>query len=378
MNILITGARAPIAAEMAKALSHEGHKVWMADSLSSPVGKASPYIKGYIRTPAPRSNFSGFEASLVAACLQHEIDFIIPTGEEVFWLAALRNLPNRTQLRASSLETLYYLHNKAIFAQMATDLGYGCTVSQLLKSPEEVKSFYDYVEMDHFIVKPVFSRSALNTMFSPTWRQLKKLRPTPEQPWLAQTRETGTEYCVYNVAHEGHLLMHVAYAPKYRATNGTNVYFEPLRLEPLAQLSQAFIEATNFTGQISFNVIETMNGLVAIDCNPHGTSGLHIAAQHPEALTRSLLGEGAFMGQGYQPVMLGLPLLTSNLGMLCSRQGLEDIWRAKDAMHNCGIGIWPQIKASNEIMLKAMTSFKSFRATTTRDIEWNGEEIKAS
>lgn len=377
MNILITGARAPIAVEMAKALNHEGHRIWMTDCLSNPLGKASPYSQAYIRTPAPRTNFAGFEASLVAACIQHEIDFIIPTCEEVFWLAALRNLPARTQLRAAPLETLYLLHNKAIFAQMATDLGYGCTFSRTLKSPEEVMEFANLVEMEHFVVKPAFSRSAINTLIAPSIKQLKKLQPTTEQPWLAQTRETGTEYCVYNVAHEGQLLMHVAYAPKYRAGNGSSVYFEPLRLEPLAQLSQAFIEATNFTGQISFDVIETMNGLVAIDCNPRGTSGMHIAAQHPEALSHALLGHGAFLGQGYEPVMLSLPLLMYNPGMLWSKQGLEDIWRAKDAMRNCGIGLWSQMKASNEIFMKSLTSFKTFRATTTKDIEWNGEEIGA-
>lgn len=377
MNILITGARAPIAVEMAKALKHEGHRIWMSDCLSRPLGKFSPHSNGYIRTPAPRTNFAGFEASLVAACIQHEIDYIIPTCEEVFWLAAVRNLPARTQLRASSLETLYLLHNKAIFSQMASDLGYGCTVNRLLRSKEEVKALADYVEMSHFVVKPVFSRSGRHTLLSPSWSQLKKLKPTPEQPWLAQTRETGTEYCVYNVAHEGKLLMHVAYSPKYRAGNGSSVYFEPLRLEPLAQLSQAFIEATNFTGQISFDVIETMNGLVAIECNPRGTSGMHIAAQHPDALSRALLGEGAFLGQGYQPVMLGLPLLMYNPGMLCTRQGLEDLWRAKDAMRNSGVGVWSQLKASNEILFKALANFKSFREVVTRDIEWNGEEITA-
>jgi len=41
MNILVTGARAPIAADIAKALAQSGHKVWMADNLRTPISASS-------------------------------------------------------------------------------------------------------------------------------------------------------------------------------------------------------------------------------------------------------------------------------------------------------------------------------------------------
>jgi hypothetical protein len=373
MNVLVTGSRAPIAADLAKALAQSGHRVWVADSLNHPVSASSPWIQGSIRLPSPRLNFPDFAKSLATTCTALSIKAIVPTSEEVFWLArAVPLLPPDVNVRTSSLPILAQLHHKGIFAHLATGLGYGAPENIDISKPSDLTKLGD---PRHFVLKPVYSRFATRVLISPTPDELTHVSPSAENQWLAQTRIFGRELCAYNVAHEGRLLLHVGYEPKFRVGVGASVYFSPISSERLREMSARIIKASRFTGQISFDAIETSDGIVALECNPRGTSGVHLAVQQPSALGNSLLGLDTAVTSPFiaTPRMLLLPLLLHHPGLLFSSRGWNALRSAKDALAAAGIPFFCQAKALVEITRLATRLGVNIPLASTHDFEWNGE-----
>ncbi len=316
-----------------------------------------------------------FQRVLRSKCVEMGIDAIVPVSEEVFWLAAAADsLPPSVSIRTSPLAILAGLHDKGRFAALATELGFGAAENILLNSIADVTSIS---EPEKFVFKPVFSRFASRVLIRPKRSWLKRVRPTRDQPWLAQTFVAGRELCAYNVAERGRLLLHVAYEPTYRIGSGAGVYFSPVVSETLRLMCERFISATGFTGQISFDAIDTGARLVALECNPRGTSGVHLAAQDPQALSETLLGQfgSAARSLKAQPRMLLAPLLLKNPMVLLSRSGRRRIRDARDALANAGIRPGRQAAAFAEIAWRALRSGISLTESTTADIEWNGEMV---
>jgi hypothetical protein len=368
MNILITGARAPISLDIAKTLTATGHRVWAADSLRFPIGAASPCIQQYVQIAPPRQAFHAFAQRLQQVCADEFIDLIVPTSEEVFWLALAkeRGLLSADVL-APPLTTLLALHDKWSFAQIADELGYGAGENRLLESPAALASLETNVD---WVLKPAFSRFASRTLISPSPAVLSQVIPTKQDPWLAQQRAHGPEYCTYNIASQGELLLHVAYRPKWRAGKGASVYFEPHVDVRLRDMAAALASKMMLSGQFSLDVIDTGDRLVALECNPRGTSGAHLAAQFPEAFSSAILGQGHAAELAPQPAMLGLPLKLYNPVQLLTAQLRTDMARAQECISAAGVGLMPAMLSTLE-MVAALRNRTDLLAATTHDIEWN-------
>jgi hypothetical protein len=371
MNILVTGARAPIAADIARVLASAGHRVFTTDSLRFPVGRFAPGIEGYIRMPAPRPDFRAFADAVNQFCVDNCIELVIPTSEEVFWLAQVPTWPAECRLLAPSAAVLEQMHNKGTFAQLANTLGIGVGTSHLLHSLAEATNFLSDHNPADFVFKPVFSRFATRVLVSPTDGEVRAQQFDSHNPWLAQPRAYGEEVCLYNVAHEGELLLHVAYRPRWRAGQGASIYFEPVEDASLRELSERVARATSFTGQMSFDVIQTATGPVAIECNPRGTSGVHLAAQASQEFARALLG-GRAQVTGLAPRMLAVPLLMYHPRILASAGGRREWHAARDAMREAGVPIYAQLAATSELLLRSAGRGTDPLEAATADIEWNG------
>ena len=87
MNILITSSRAPVALELIRIFGRAGHRVYATDTLRWTVGSHSRYLAQHIVTPPPRYNSAGFAAALLQIIERAQIDWLIPTSEEVFFVA---------------------------------------------------------------------------------------------------------------------------------------------------------------------------------------------------------------------------------------------------------------------------------------------------
>jgi len=86
-RVLITGARAPVALHLARLFADAGYEVVAADTLRAPLARASRHVARYHRLAAPAENPAGFAAALGDVIAAEQPDLVIPTCEEIFYLA---------------------------------------------------------------------------------------------------------------------------------------------------------------------------------------------------------------------------------------------------------------------------------------------------
>src|SRR5947209_19908034 len=128
-RVLITGGRAPVSLELARLFTKSGYEVYGADSTFSSFLLASNTVKKNFVIPSPRFQLEGFEQALVEIINQHGINLLVPTCEEIFYIAKVKqHLPPGCTIVADELSMLNELHNKWTFIQMA--VSYGLAVPQ--------------------------------------------------------------------------------------------------------------------------------------------------------------------------------------------------------------------------------------------------------
>ena len=115
-RILITGARAPVSIDLSRRFHAAGHEVFLCDSIRFPIGRSTSKQHSSFRVPSPRYDTAGFIFEVNRIIDEHQIDLVIPTSEECFYLAA-----HRAELHCpclvESLPLLESLHNKFTFSQ---------------------------------------------------------------------------------------------------------------------------------------------------------------------------------------------------------------------------------------------------------------------
>lgn len=150
-RILITGGRAPVALELARLLHRAGHTVYAAESLDHYLCRSSNTVEGTAALPAPRQHTQAFLAELERLVIQWRIDLLIPTCEEIFYVAqGLEQLRPHCQVLCPELEVLHRLHHKAEFISWVAELGFQVPATALI----EDKSAWSEVEAYGIGAKP--------------------------------------------------------------------------------------------------------------------------------------------------------------------------------------------------------------------------------
>jgi hypothetical protein len=269
------------------------------------------------------------------------------------------------------------MHDKARFAEVANELGAGAGQNFVLADQGSVERF-PHNPAD-FVFKPVWSRFASRIFIGPDRAALSAIHPTPEAPWLAQTRIVGEEFCVYAVAHRGKLVACAPYRNLMRAGAGTAICYEHVDAPDIADFCARFAEKTKWHGQVSFDFIRTPEGrLVAIECNPRATSGLSLF--HPddgvvEAIVSGMPAGPATRGRlGIKGTILLVGLL-GLVGLQKRQPYLRRFFDSRDAL--AFPGEWSllhgQAISVAEIWLLSLAKKLSILEATTWDMEWNGE-----
>ena len=130
--VLVTGARAPVALEVARSFAALGWRVHLADSVPATAARWSRLGAPVHRLPPPRTNFAQFRDHLAALALRTGADLIVPTCEEVFYVAAAEpGVP----VFAPPLATLRDLHSKARFIDLARQTGLDVPETRLVTDP---------------------------------------------------------------------------------------------------------------------------------------------------------------------------------------------------------------------------------------------------
>ncbi|MBW8882998.1 MAG: ATP-grasp domain-containing protein, partial [Asticcacaulis sp.] len=205
---------------------------------------------------------------------------IIPLCEEVFHLAGISGLP----LFAPDRDTLLRLHSKLDFIGWAKSLG--------LDVPETRRATASDAG-DAVVLKPEFSRFGAHCLVRPTIETAAKRIHDPANPWLRQDFIAGDDLCFHAIARAGRVRAFAAYRSDWRTEGGASYYFEPLpaRLsQRLLAIAKRLVDAGRLTGQIACDIRHDGDDrLWLIECNPRGTSGLHLLMHDPQALASAFL-----------------------------------------------------------------------------------------
>lgn len=379
-RVLITGARAPACLEWARLFAAAGWTVWVADSLRWPLSRFSNQVHSFIRLPEVSRDLQAWTLALQNAIVEHQIDCVLPTCEEAFYLAHQKTqLPDTCRVWVSDFALLQQLHHKGQFAEMVGDWVCHAPETQLLTDNRRLPELAQ--QADGLVFKPAFSRFATSTLIRPKAATVLALQPSLEQPWVAQRFVPGKEFCSFSVLADGQLSAHACYHPKYRVGRGAGVFFEPAQPESIRLFVEQFGRETGFTGQVGFDFIEADDGrFYVLECNPRCTSGVHLFRDQASQLVKALsTSETVLLPTTRQVGMVGLAMLL----FASPRQGWKrefwtDFCRANDAIY-AGHDRWPivgQAMGFAEIVGRALWRRRSLLAASTDDIEWNGQALE--
>ncbi len=381
-TVLITGARAPIALDLAHSFEAAGWEPHLADCVQPWAARLSHFGRAQLhRFAPPRQHFARFTADIAALIAQLGPVMIIPTCEEVFYLAAAAaTLGVSDILFAPPLDILRSLHSKVEFAALAQRCGIAAPITHRVTTRDALQQWVPHA--DAFVFKPEFSRFAINTLVRPTIRALADIIPTPEIPWVVQEFVQGTEICLWSAARQGAIIAFAAYQPRWRFGRSSSFYFDPDSDPNLFEFCSVIAKETNFTGQLSFDVIRDPWGVIRpLECNPRGVSGIHLFAAAP-ALARALAGQGECVIAPMAPRHLA-----PAMWLLGAPQALRrgqwrtfrtDLQRGADALALPG-DRWSRLGTLFDASRFFYAGLKHGRSATrqsTDDIEWNGEDIR--
>lgn len=373
MRVLVTGSRAPASMDIMRSLINQRHEVYSADSMHFPLGRFVKGMKKHFTLPKPNRNPANFLKALKTILIDNKIDLLIPTCEEIFFISqGHEELSKYTRLLCEPFDRLNLLHNKYAFNQLVLDYGLDAPESWLLNTEEDKKKI---PPNQPIILKPVFSRFGSHLIIKPIQKTIDELPLSV--PYLAQRFLSGKEYCAYAIAHEGEVLIHACYHPKYTAGPAAGIYFEPVEIDAITRFIKTFCANYKFNGQIAFDFILEGNKTFVLECNPRSTSGFHLIAKQIN-WSEMLNGQQQGCQLPTKPYMLELGMKLHGLKYLREnpKRFIADYQKAHDVLKDRAypwLGLKSLITLTN-ILLRMVKEKKNFHSASTDDIEFNGEK----
>lgn len=413
-TILLTGGRAPATLDLARQFAAAGHRVLVADSLKHQLCSQSRAVAHNFLVPAARSHPTQYIKALQHIIITHQVDWLIPTCEEIFYIAAgLDHLNSLCTVFSEPLEKLEKLHNKWTFIQTVKAMNLPAPQTWRLESKKDLENVLKEQTLQaelgdnpktnssqKLVLKPVYSRFASQVRILPLSTSeakqaslvAKRVLPTPSTPWVAQTFITGQQYCIYGIAHQGTLTAFAAYPTLFTAGPGSCIYFQSVTHLGLLAWMQAFVTAQRFTGQIAFDIIETSDQvLYPLECNPRSISAIHLFTPQ-DNLPQAFLSPPSVAERNQRPLSpspdspaaIALAMLLYGLPSALATQRLR-LWlhafaQAKDVIFqaNDPLPALHVIVVLLQFVRMSLQQKQSLQRVSTQDIEWDGEPINVS
>lgn len=379
MRILITGARAPVALELVRALAAAGHQLFAADSFRPTLAGSSRYATS-LELPAARQTPHAFGLALRNLLIQHQIDLVIPTCEEVFYLGQFANeLSEHAQIFCEPLNELNRWHHKGMFQRYAAQLGLTTPRSIEIRSHTELLAALP--QFPQFALKPVYSRFAVSVI-THTNPALHQCQATPQQPWLLQEFITGQAECSYSIVHQGRITAHCAYRTLATVQQGAGSSFAAIDPHETYAIAQTLCQQ-GYTGQLSLDFIRSNSDgkLYLLECNPRSTSAVHLI-EH-QALAQAFIHSErpVYLQDANRSRQIAGVALPNALSALVTRPWSGNAWRdlgqhlrIRDVIwqHNDLLPSLAQFSTLIHFARLARRKRLGLTAATTYDIEWNG------
>ncbi|MDD5279744.1 MULTISPECIES: hypothetical protein [Acidithiobacillus] len=379
MKVLITGARAPVAIDLLRAFRAAGDVVELADCIHPWAAYTLRPSAKIHRYPAPAREFDAFATTITELVERHEFELVVPTCEEVFWLAAAAARGQwGNRLFAPDLGLLRRLHSKLEFPRLLTECGLMAPQTQCLEGPPDPEQL---PPLESLVFKPEFSRFGTHTLISPLAASLTRVNASSSLRWAAQEKINGVEICSWAVLNHGKIVAHVTYRPRWRYRHTAAYGMEAIDCPAAEAVAKRIGEMTSMTGQIAFDFIIDHSGQVwPIECNPRSVSGLHFfdadaTLAKAIACGRKVPSPASGLLRHMTPAMvfLGIPsaIAAGRLGVLWADwcKGCDVIARGHPQ-----VGLGSLIDATYFAGL-ALVKRMSPTGATTDGIEWNGQAI---
>lgn len=381
--VLITGARAPAALDLARAFRAAGHRVHVADCTPCWTARLSRTPSAVHTYASPVHDPEAFATDIADLLARLKPTLIVPVCEEVFHLAALaERLSALAQvLFAPSSRTLLALHSKRLFARVCAEIGLPVPETWALNDPTDLAGL---PPASTLVFKPEYSRFGVEALIQPPPERVAAITISPQRPWVAQRCVAGTEMSFYAVARGGRLAAFSAYGSTWRERGGASYAFaapDAQAADALRALARVLASEIVRDGQFGCDVIFDAKGRPwLLECNPRANSGVHLFARDP-ALARAFHGDGSYVEPQGPPflylapafALFGLPAALRARRFTewktLSRDGRDVIGAPGDRLPLVGA-----LVDSLAFALGAMVSGRRLAAAMTADIEWNGAE----
>lgn len=357
-TILITGARAPIALELSRSFAMAGHRVIMADSQHFTVARWSNSVFKYIIFPSPAFRTAAFVNKLKNIISEFQVDHLIPTCEEAFYISAHLDELN-CRVWTSPIELMNQLHNKSSFISIAAG---HFNVPQTINCDE----FTDWNNCTNYVFKKIYSRFGTSVIIDAE-KDVYQVLKNNTKGWIAQQRITGKEVCVYSIWEQGRMKAFACYHPLLRYGKGAGIFFEPVFNDKIMHSVVSFGEAISYNGQLSFDIIIKDEMPYVIECNPRGTSGAHLLNK---SLCKAFLGTDLHFPVTDKTFCIGYAMLLKYPELIFSKK----VKKANDvifAKHDPA-PFFLQTLSLLEIFYLKLIKKQTVLQVTTGDIEWNG------
>jgi hypothetical protein len=190
----------PFALGMVRKLAAAGHEIYAADDHALSPGNHSRYLAGHFVYPSPRGDTVGFLGELERIAQDHEIDVIVPTFEEAFYISTqLERLSRFTKVFTSPFSTPARLHDKGAFERLVAQLGLPIPETVLVTTDAELSQATG--RLGRYFARAAFSRGGIccltNTGPLADALDMDEIHPTPGSPWLVQPFVEGDTVCTY-------------------------------------------------------------------------------------------------------------------------------------------------------------------------------------
>lgn len=271
MNILLTLGRMPKGLELARGLAANGCRVYVADPHKSHICRYSNSVSDSFQVTAPNVSVEQYISDMLQIVTDRNIDLVVPVSEESVYTGLLKdNLPANVRYFGPGFEQSKQLHDKFLFNQLLLELDLPAPVTALL-STDEAKTLIQQADV---IIKPAHASAGIDIQF------LDKGSTLPTQtkrPSLVQQQMKGRLLTSFSIARDGVCLGTGVYEGTI-FTGSVAIAFE--RVDDcitVFRFVEDFIDRTNYTGFISFDLFIEEDGLAyAIECNARLTSGIHL------------------------------------------------------------------------------------------------------
>jgi glutathione synthase/RimK-type ligase-like ATP-grasp enzyme len=385
MRAMITGARALISIDWAQRIKQHNCKsfVVLADSFYFPLGRFSKNIDKYVKTSSPRFSPENYIKELLYYIDKYQINILIPTCEEAFYISKYMYLfPKNCYCLLDDFDKLTKLHNKFTFLDLIEE-------SNCIKKPEtlcikDAQELADWISRNNiqeYIIKPVYSR--FGSEFVENIDQFKR---DYRYPLVVQQKIKGKEFCSYTIANAGTVVAHSCYHPKYKAGVGAGIYFEVVENLAILEFCKNIIQKINYTGQIGFDFIYTADGMIyPIECNPRGTSGLHLIPRDMNIINHMLdnsknidINPKHLTQKKPLQIMFAMALFFYKNIKNNTISYIKDFFSTLDVYSSLKENRLHllQIISFIEVVLRSIKYRFNLKKASTIDIEWDGHEIE--